>query len=113
MMIFNIIYCTYTSTCMLNYAATMFLYSTHTCTIPILIIIIIIKDWVYNQAVEQYILNADMALKLKKNNKQAFANIIKRSIEANGRGFWNADEDLMDKLKSMYLEVEADIEGAT
>lgn len=54
-----------------------------------------------------------MASKLKKNNKQAFANIIKRSIEAHGRGFWNADERVIEKLKSMFLEVEAEIEGVS
>lgn len=74
---------------------------------------ILIIDWTYNQAVEQYVLDDEMASKLKKNNKQAFANIIKRSIEAHGRGFWNADERVIEKLKSMFLEVEAEIEGVS
>ncbi|MEL6580164.1 MAG: magnesium chelatase subunit H, partial [Cyanobacteria bacterium J06621_12] len=47
-------------------------------------------DWVYDQAVDTYALDAEMAAKLREANPEAFRNIVARAIEANGRGLWNA-----------------------
>mmetsp|Transcript_55892 Transcript_55892/g.76269 ORF Transcript_55892/g.76269 Transcript_55892/m.76269 type:complete len:81 (+) Transcript_55892:192-434(+) len=43
-------------------------------------------DGVYNQAVESYVLDTEMANTLKEANPQAFGNILRRFREANGRG---------------------------
>ena len=42
---------------------------------------------------------------------QAFGNLLRRMIEASGRGIWNADSDLLDKLKSMYGDLDDELEG--
>ena len=42
-------------------------------------------DWVYNQAVDTYALDAEMANKLREANPEAFRNIVARSLEAHGR----------------------------
>ena len=42
---------------------------------------------------------------------QAFANVLKRMLEASGRGMWNADEATLEKLRSMYEDVDAQLEG--
>ena len=43
-------------------------------------------DWVYDQAVDTYALDAEMAQKLRDANPEAFRNIVARAIEAQGRG---------------------------
>jgi len=70
-------------------------------------------NWVYDQAVDTYVLDQDMANKLREANPEAFRNIVGRMLEANGRGFWDADEEKLDKLKGLYEKTEDELEGVT
>ncbi len=70
-------------------------------------------DWVYDQAVDTYALDAEMAQKLRDANPEAFRNIVARAIEASGRGLWNADEEKLDKLRELYESTENELEGVT
>ncbi|MCC0176784.1 magnesium chelatase subunit H [Waterburya agarophytonicola K14] len=70
-------------------------------------------DWVYDQAVDTYALDAGMATKLREANPEAFRNIVARAIEAQGRGLWNADEEKLDKLRELYESTEDELEGVT
>ncbi|HHP7232493.1 MAG TPA: magnesium chelatase subunit H, partial [Xenococcaceae cyanobacterium] len=70
-------------------------------------------DWVYNQAADTYILDAEMAQKLQNANPEAFRNIVGRAIEAHGRGFWDADEEKLEKLRELYQSAEDELEGVT
>jgi magnesium chelatase subunit H len=70
-------------------------------------------DWVYDQAADTYALDAEMANKLREANPEAFRNIVARMIEANGRGFWQPDEEKLKKLRELYELSEAEIEGVT
>ncbi|MEO1802050.1 MAG: magnesium chelatase subunit H, partial [Cyanobacteria bacterium J06629_2] len=70
-------------------------------------------DWVYDQAVDTYALDAEMAAKLREANPEAFRNIVARAIEANGRGLWNADEEKLEKLQELYASTEDELEGVT
>ena len=68
-------------------------------------------DWVYDQAVDTYTLDAEMAAKLREANPEAFRNIVARAIEAQGRGLWNADEEKLEKLRELYESTEDELEG--
>ncbi|MGL5942498.1 MAG: magnesium chelatase subunit H [Waterburya sp.] len=68
-------------------------------------------DWVYDQAADTYMLDAEMAKKLRDANPEAFRNIIARAIEAHGRGLWNADEEKLEKLRELYESTEDELEG--
>jgi cobalamin biosynthesis Mg chelatase CobN len=46
-------------------------------------------------------------------NLEAFRNIVAREIEAHGRGFWNADEEKLEKLRELYQSTEDELEGVT
>jgi magnesium chelatase subunit H len=52
-----------------------------------------------------------MARKLRQNNPEAFRNIIKRMLEAKGRGFWDPSDDVVEKLQEAFEDVEDMIEG--
>jgi len=52
-----------------------------------------------------------MARKLQAANPEAFRNIVGRMLEAHGRGFWQADEEKLDKLRSLYGLTEEELEG--
>ncbi len=70
-------------------------------------------DWVYDQTADTYMLDAQMAQKLRDANPEAFRNIVGRAIEAHGRGFWNADEEKLQKLRELYESTEDELEGVT
>lgn len=42
---------------------------------------------------------------------QAFSNVVKRMLEAAGRGMWKADSATIDKLKGLYSNLEDELEG--
>ena len=68
-------------------------------------------DWVYDQAADTYALDAEMAEKLRKANPEAFRNIVGRMLEANGRGFWQPDEEKLRKLQTIYELADTQLEG--
>ncbi|MDJ0692127.1 MAG: cobaltochelatase subunit CobN [Xenococcaceae cyanobacterium MO_188.B32] len=70
-------------------------------------------NWVYDQAADTYMLDAQMAQKLRDANPEAFRNIVGRAIEAHGRGFWDADEEKLQKLRELYESTEDELEGVT
>lgn len=54
-----------------------------------------------------------MSAKLRKSNPEAFQNVLKRLLEANGRGFWDPDDDVLERIQQQYQDVEDDIELGT
>ncbi len=70
-------------------------------------------DWVYDQAADTYALDPEMAEKLRKANPEAFKNIVGRMLEAHGRGFWQASEDKLQKLRDLYELTDEELEGVT
>ncbi|TAE59360.1 MAG: magnesium chelatase subunit H [Nostocales cyanobacterium] len=69
--------------------------------------------WVYEQAADTYALDAEMAEKLRQANPEAFRNIVKRMLEAHGRGLWNADGNRLEKLRQLYELSDEQLEGVT
>ena len=69
------------------------------------------EDWVYDQADQTYIQDEQMRERLKKANPQAFGNILRRMLEAHGRGMWKADEETIRRLQDMYEDVDELLEG--
>lgn len=69
------------------------------------------EDWVWDQAADTYVLDADMADKLRKANPQAFGNLLKRFLEAAGRGMWQGDEATLQRMRELYNEVDSQLEG--
>jgi magnesium chelatase subunit H len=70
-------------------------------------------SWVYDQAADTYALDADMANKLREANPEAFRNIVGRMLEANGRGFWQPNDEKLEKLRELYELTDEELEGVT
>ena len=70
-------------------------------------------DWVYEQAADTYVLDEQMAEKLRKSNPEAFRNIVGRMLEANGRGFWQPEADKLEQLRQLYELTDEALEGVT
>lgn len=68
-------------------------------------------SWAWDQAADTYALDGEMAAKLRASNPQAFANILRRCLEAAGRGLWTPKKDVLDKLRQLYGEMDDQLEG--
>jgi magnesium chelatase subunit H len=44
---------------------------------------------------------------------QAFANVVKRMLEAAGRGLWKADSAKLQQLRELYEEMDDVLEGVS
>ena len=71
------------------------------------------ENWAWDQAAETYALDEDMANRLRKANPQAFANTLKRMLEAAGRGMWEADASTLERLQDLYRQMDDELEGMT
>ncbi len=69
------------------------------------------EEFVFDGAAQTYALDANMADHLRNANPEAFRNIIKRMLEASGRGMWNPSEEVLEKLQELYSEAEDEVEG--
>lgn len=70
----------------------------------------IVDDWMYEKISEKYVFDKEMGEFFKENNPYALMNITERLLEAIERGKWNADEEVKEKLRKKYLDIEGMIE---
>lgn len=69
-----------------------------------------VDNFVFDQAAERYALDEEIAKKLQKSNPEAFKNVVRRLLEAAGRGMWSTDDDTLDKLRELYSDADDLIE---
>ena len=69
-----------------------------------------VDNFVFDQAAERYALDEDVAMKLQRLNPEAFKNIIRRLLEAEGRDMWETDQDTLGKLRDLYSDADDMVE---
>eukprot|EP00210_Caulerpa_lentillifera_P003376 g3220.t1 len=70
------------------------------------------EDWSWDQAANTYAFDPELSRILRESNPQAFRNVIRRMLEAHGRGFWKPnDEETIEQLREMYSDIEDELEG--
>jgi cobaltochelatase CobN len=69
-----------------------------------------VDNWVWSAVTERYVADAEMFRRLRVNNRFAAEEIIKRLLEAEQRGYWQAAQEELDLLRDRYLELEGEIE---
>lgn len=72
-----------------------------------------VDNFVFDQAAERYALDEEIAAQLQKSNPEAFKNVVRRLLEAAGRGMWSTDEATLEKLRSQYMDADDMIEQGT
>lgn len=72
-----------------------------------------VDKFVFDGAAERYALDPQMAATLRKNNPEAFKNVLRRLLEAAGRGMWDADDDTISQLKQLYSDADDTVEGVS
>jgi magnesium chelatase subunit H len=70
-----------------------------------------VEGWVYQGVAETFLLDEAMRERLAAANPHATAAIARRLLEANDRGFWDADDATLEALQEIYGDLEDRLEG--
>lgn len=66
-----------------------------------------VDDWIFDDIAETFVNNDEMRQFFEENNPHALEEIARRLLEAEQRGLWDADQEVLDDLKRNYLEIES------
>jgi len=69
-----------------------------------------VDDWIFDDIARTFVLDAEMRKFFEENNPWALEEVGRRLLEAYERGLWDADEEVIEGLKSAYLDMEGWIE---
>ena len=69
-----------------------------------------VDNWIFDEIAETFMLDPEMKRWFQEVNPWAMEEIGRRLLEAESRGIWKADPDLLDRLKEAYLDTEATLE---
>jgi magnesium chelatase subunit H len=72
-----------------------------------------VEGWVYNDVAETFLLDEEMRARLAAANPHATAGITRRLLEAESRGYWDADDAMIDRLREIYADLEDRMEGVS
>ena len=70
-----------------------------------------VDNFIYEDANETFIKDPEMRQRMLDTNPNAFWDMVTTFLEANGRGYWDTDEENLELLQELYQEVEDRIEG--
>jgi magnesium chelatase subunit H len=70
-----------------------------------------VDNWVYEDVNTTFIDDPEMCKRLMDMNPNSFRKIVGTLLEVNGRGYWETNEENLDRLRKLYQEVEDKIEG--
>ena len=70
-----------------------------------------VEGWVYQDVAQTFLLDEEMRKRMAQMNPHATAAIARRLLEAEARGFWDADPNLIDQLRTIYGNLEDQMEG--
>jgi magnesium chelatase subunit H len=70
-----------------------------------------VDNWIYDEVAKTYLLDEKMLSRLQELNPHSTRNLIGRMLEAQGRGFWEADEETIDRLREVLRDLEDELEG--
>jgi magnesium chelatase subunit H len=70
-----------------------------------------VDDWIYTEVANTFVLDETMLERLRDLNPHSAHSLVQRLLEANGRGYWDADESALEKLRDINRSLEDQLEG--
>jgi magnesium chelatase subunit H len=70
-----------------------------------------VDDWVYTEVAATFALDQAMLERLRNLNPHSAHSLVRRLLEANGRGYWDPDPDVLAKLQEISSSLEDQLEG--
>ena len=66
-----------------------------------------VDDWIFDDITKAFVLDEEMRRFFEQNNPYALEEMSRRLLEAQSRGLWNPDPQVLEDLKNSYLEIES------
>jgi magnesium chelatase subunit H len=70
-----------------------------------------VDDWIYSEVANTFLFDDSMLDRLRDLNPHSAHSLAQRLLEANGRGYWDADESVLEKLRDISRSLEDQLEG--
>jgi len=70
-----------------------------------------VDDWIYTEVAKTFVLNQAMLERLRTLNPHSAHSLVGRLLEAHGRGYWEPDAVLLDRLREISGSLEDQLEG--
>jgi magnesium chelatase subunit H len=70
-----------------------------------------VDDWIYSEVANTFVLDEDMLERLRNLNPHSAHSLVRRLLEANGRGYWDAEESSLNKLREISRSLSDQLEG--
>jgi Cobalamin biosynthesis protein CobN and related Mg-chelatases len=70
-----------------------------------------VDDWIYSEVANTFLFDESMLERLRDLNPHSAHSLVRRLLEANGRGYWDAEESVLDKLRDISRSLEDQLEG--
>ena len=70
-----------------------------------------VDDWVYTEVANTFLFDETMLERLRDLNPHSAHALAQRLLEANGRGYWDVDESMIDRLREISRKLEDQLEG--
>jgi magnesium chelatase subunit H len=72
-----------------------------------------VDDWIYDEVAATFVLDERMLERLRSLNPDSARTLVGRLLEASGRGFWSAEQSVLDQLQAVFSSLEDKLEGVT
>lgn len=70
-----------------------------------------VDGWIYTEVANTYLFDDSMLERLRDLNPHSALSLVTRLLEANGRGYWDVDEAVLEKLLEISRSLEDQLEG--
>jgi magnesium chelatase subunit H len=70
-----------------------------------------VDDWIYSEVANTFLFDESMLERLRDLNPHSAHALVRRLLEANGRGYWEVDADTLEKLREISRSLEDQMEG--
>jgi len=72
-----------------------------------------VDNWIYEDVAKTFVLDEEMLKRLSRLNPHSARSLVGRLLEAQGRGFWQASDEVIEKLRDAVAGLEDQLEGIT
>ena len=72
-----------------------------------------VDDWIYSEVANTFVFDDSMLERLRDLNPHSAHSLVQRLLEANGRGYWDVDDDVLERLQEISRDLEDQLEGVT
>ena len=66
-----------------------------------------VDPWIYTEISQTFLLDPIMLNRLRELNPHSLQSLARRLLEAHNRGYWNPDEEILERLREISSELEA------